>query len=297
MANFERQGGPMGPNTERKVPPSEIIRQKMAEMPRGVSQTPASIPQTPKPRRRVNIFSIIILIMLLGLAGFTIINLSSINSAIRDLRTSVGAGSPELETQKSRIDLFERTLTELRTNTENKTKELEDKISGTTGFASSADLETLKNILKTTDSDKDGLSDYDEVVIYKSNPNLRDTDGDGFSDKTEVDRGFSPTGPGKLEVTEQMTTEEKKIVKVTASNYKFEPSTIEVKTGDNVRIELSSIDTTHTFTIDALNINKEVKGGQTEIVEFEPTTVGEYIFYSNTTTDRQNNMEGKLIVK
>lgn len=49
-----------------------------------------------------------------------------------------------------------------------------------------------------SDSDGDGLSDGDEVLIWHSNPLNPDTDGDGYPDGTEVRNGYSPLGPGKL---------------------------------------------------------------------------------------------------
>lgn len=48
------------------------------------------------------------------------------------------------------------------------------------------------------DTDTDGLTDYEEVVLWKTNPLLPDTDGDTFSDGTEVKNGFNPLGAGKL---------------------------------------------------------------------------------------------------
>lgn len=48
------------------------------------------------------------------------------------------------------------------------------------------------------DTDGDGLSDYDEVKRYRSDPTNPDTDGDGFSDGAEVSNGYSPIGPGTL---------------------------------------------------------------------------------------------------
>ncbi len=48
-----------------------------------------------------------------------------------------------------------------------------------------------------TDSDHDGLSDYDEIHIYHTDPNKADTDGDGFSDGSEIKNGFSPLVKGK----------------------------------------------------------------------------------------------------
>jgi len=48
------------------------------------------------------------------------------------------------------------------------------------------------------DTDKDGLSDSDEIATYKTYPNNPDTDGDGYSDGEEVKNGFNPLGQGKL---------------------------------------------------------------------------------------------------
>ena len=45
--------------------------------------------------------------------------------------------------------------------------------------------------LKTTDSDGDGLTDYEEIYIYHTNPNKADTDGDGIDDYTETKLAFS----------------------------------------------------------------------------------------------------------
>lgn len=48
------------------------------------------------------------------------------------------------------------------------------------------------------DTDEDSLTDYEEVVLWKTNPLLPDTDGDTFLDGTEVKNGFNPLGSGKL---------------------------------------------------------------------------------------------------
>lgn len=47
---------------------------------------------------------------------------------------------------------------------------------------SDSDLDKLKEM----DTDGDGLSDYDEIYIYKTDPTLADTDGDGLSDYDEI---------------------------------------------------------------------------------------------------------------
>jgi len=48
-----------------------------------------------------------------------------------------------------------------------------------------------KNLMEI-DSDKDGISDFDEINIYKTDPNNPDTDGDGLSDCEEIDKGLNP---------------------------------------------------------------------------------------------------------
>ena len=40
--------------------------------------------------------------------------------------------------------------------------------------------------IKTIDSDGDGISDYDEINLYKTDPRKADTDGDGLSDYAEL---------------------------------------------------------------------------------------------------------------
>ncbi len=48
---------------------------------------------------------------------------------------------------------------------------------------------------KTTDTDEDGLTDYDELYVYKTSPYLQDSDSDGFDDKTELYSGNDPNCP------------------------------------------------------------------------------------------------------
>ncbi|MBU0722624.1 hypothetical protein KKH46_00175 [Patescibacteria group bacterium] len=45
------------------------------------------------------------------------------------------------------------------------------------------------------DSDKDGISNYDEVNIYNTDPANVDSDGDGYVDGAEILGGFDPTQP------------------------------------------------------------------------------------------------------
>ncbi|TAF22925.1 MAG: hypothetical protein EAZ71_13430, partial [Verrucomicrobia bacterium] len=44
----------------------------------------------------------------------------------------------------------------------------------------------------TRDPDADGLTNYQEIITYGTNPELADTDGDSISDGTEIEQGRSP---------------------------------------------------------------------------------------------------------
>lgn len=50
-----------------------------------------------------------------------------------------------------------------------------------------------------TDSDGDALSDYEEVMYWKTNPAAVDSDGDGIPDGLEILQGRLPTGAGLIE--------------------------------------------------------------------------------------------------
>jgi outer membrane protein OmpA-like peptidoglycan-associated protein len=45
------------------------------------------------------------------------------------------------------------------------------------------------------DTDEDGLTDYEEIYVYGTDPLNPDTDGDGFSDGQEVEMGTDPLDP------------------------------------------------------------------------------------------------------
>ncbi len=60
--------------------------------------------------------------------------------------------------------------------------------------ANENDISKLVN-LQNQDTDEDGLSDYDEVYVYKTSVYLKDTDSDGYEDKTEINSNHDPNCP------------------------------------------------------------------------------------------------------
>ncbi len=49
--------------------------------------------------------------------------------------------------------------------------------------------------LKNKDTDRDGLSDYAEIYLYKTSPYLADSDSDGIPDAIEIAQGTNPNCP------------------------------------------------------------------------------------------------------
>lgn len=60
-------------------------------------------------------------------------------------------------------------------------------------FLTTSDQRALEiELMKTRDTDGDGLTDYEEVFIYGTSPYLADTSGDGISDGEHVRAGNNP---------------------------------------------------------------------------------------------------------
>jgi len=51
------------------------------------------------------------------------------------------------------------------------------------------------NALKSKDTDADTISDYDELYSSRTSPYLKDSDGDGVADATEIQQGGDPNCP------------------------------------------------------------------------------------------------------
>lgn len=120
-----------------------------------------------------------------------------------------------------------------------------------------------KNIF--LDSDQDGLSD-DEEKTYGTNPNDRDSDGDGYTDGVEVKSGYDPLKPApgdKIVTNNQQLTTDNSQQNGDEENLTQELSVevanlINEKAGENKEIALEDLDsviekaTGNTLTFDDL---------------------------------------------
>ncbi|MBI4272977.1 hypothetical protein HY621_03945 [Candidatus Uhrbacteria bacterium] len=59
-------------------------------------------------------------------------------------------------------------------------------------FPDLSSQDASKEALRSSDTDRDTLSDYDELYVYRTSPYLADTDSDGYDDKQEIATGHDP---------------------------------------------------------------------------------------------------------
>lgn len=85
---------------------------------------------------------------------------------------------------------------------------------------------------------------------------------------------------------------------VAASQFEFTPGTITVKQGDTVKLNLSSEDVPHGFSLAAFDITETLTPGKTTTVEFVADQVGTFSFICNIVCGSgHSGMTGQLIVE
>jgi len=92
--------------------------------------------------------------------------------------------------------------------------------------------------------------------------------------------------------------EDVKEFKITAKQFEFEPSTIEVNKGDKVRLIVTSTDVPHGIAIKEYGINEQLLVGKPVTIEFTADKEGSFTAYCSVFCGSgHSNMKGKLIVK
>ncbi len=91
---------------------------------------------------------------------------------------------------------------------------------------------------------------------------------------------------------------EVRTITVEAGAFYFKPETITVKKGEKVKIVMTSKDMMHDFIIDELNVKLPItQSGETNTVEFTPTTAGTFEYYCSVGQHRANGQVGTIIVQ
>ena len=86
-------------------------------------------------------------------------------------------------------------------------------------------------------------------------------------------------------------------VHLTAKKFEYSPTSITVKRGHPVAIEIVSLDRRHGFVVPGLAQRVDVKPGQTNVVRFTPETAGTFPFHCDVFCGGgHEGMEGTLVV-
>ena len=89
-----------------------------------------------------------------------------------------------------------------------------------------------------------------------------------------------------------------KVVKVTAERYQFTPARIELKLGEPVVLELTSLDRKHGFAVAELKIDDTIEPGKTTRVRLTPTQTGTFAFHCDVFCGSgHEEMTGEIVVK
>ena len=91
---------------------------------------------------------------------------------------------------------------------------------------------------------------------------------------------------------------EVKEFKMTAKQFVFEPSTIEVNKGDKVRLIVTSVDVPHGIAIPEYGINQRLEPGKPATIEFTADKQGTFTAFCSVLCGAgHKDMRGKIIVK
>ena len=91
---------------------------------------------------------------------------------------------------------------------------------------------------------------------------------------------------------------ERRDLTITAKDFRFSPSRVEVGRDDLVRLTVKSEDVAYGFTIDEYRVSKRVPAGGSVVLELRADREGSFPFYSNMTSDaRHGQMRGELVVR
>lgn len=84
---------------------------------------------------------------------------------------------------------------------------------------------------------------------------------------------------------------------ITARDYRFSPSRMEVAQDDLIKLTVRSEDVAYSLTIDEYRVSRRVPAGGSTTLEFRADRPGTFAFYSNLTSDtRHAQARGELVV-
>jgi len=101
------------------------------------------------------------------------------------------------------------------------------------------------------------------------------------------------------DIPEQSAEIQLETIKISGSEFKYEPSTISAKVGQSVTVTYTNTGKyPHNFVIDELSVKSQtIKPGETETFTFTPSKAGTFAFYCSLPNHREKGMVGTLSVQ
>jgi cytochrome c oxidase subunit 2 len=91
---------------------------------------------------------------------------------------------------------------------------------------------------------------------------------------------------------------QERVIQVTAEKFKFTPAVIELKLGEPVMLELTTLDRKHGFQIPDLNVDESIEPGKVTRVRIVPARAGTFAFHCDVFCGSgHEEMTGEIVVK
>jgi len=91
---------------------------------------------------------------------------------------------------------------------------------------------------------------------------------------------------------------QERIFQVTAEKFKFTPAVIELKLGEPVVLELTTLDRKHGFQVSDLSIDESIEPGKVTRLRISPAKAGTFLFHCDVFCGSgHEEMAGEIVVK
>ena len=89
-----------------------------------------------------------------------------------------------------------------------------------------------------------------------------------------------------------------KVIQITAEKFKYTPATIELKVGEPVVLEITTLDRKHGFQVPELSIDENVEPGKVTRVRLAPAKPGTFPFHCDVFCGSgHEEMAGEIVVR
>ncbi len=147
-----------------------------------------------------------------------------------------------------------------------------------------------------------GMGTTEQPVVENTNTTVNTNEGantNGTDAATSTAATTTNTTGTKAGVSTNVgiSTGSTKTLTVDGNNFKFAPSTLNVKKGDKVTIIFKNTGGFHDLVIDEYNVRtKQISGNAQDQVTFTADKAGTFEYYCSVGTHRQMGMKGTLVV-